>query len=401
MIIFSLILVFLIEIFILFLVNFFKKDFQWLITEKDSFPIKDEKKLQRFFSNNYSKNLGWDLKKGTFGLEETNKKKTYYKISNKGYRVDPNKFKNSKVSVFGDSFAFCRYVNDDKTWQKFLGEDLQTNVRNFGVGNYGLDQSYLKFKTTKLDAGTKTIIFNFVPHTMERLYSYWRHYSEFGNIHGFKPMFLFKNNKLYLQGNILKKNYKIKDIKSKIDLIQKKDVFYNLRFKKRIFKFPYTFSFIRNFSLYSKVFFWLSLNFFFKKLSSNKNKFSIKAQQAIVKKNLYDANIMYKSKKYTNLIKKLIYEIKKVADKKKLNTIFLISPTIIDIKLFRNNIKYQVEFFSNIEGINLLNLTDNLSKKRNYKDYFVDDKYAGHLSVKGNKFVAKELLKFMKIKKFI
>ena len=75
MIIFSLILVFLIEIFILFLVNFFKKDFQWLITEKDSFPIKDEKKLQRFFSNNYSKNLGWDLKKGTFGLEETNKKK--------------------------------------------------------------------------------------------------------------------------------------------------------------------------------------------------------------------------------------------------------------------------------------------------------------------------------------
>ena len=114
---------------------------------------------------------------------------------------------------------------------------------------------------------------------------------------------------------------------------------------------------------------------------------------------MYDANIIYKSKKYTNLIKKLIYEIKKVADKKKLNTIFLISPTIIDIKLFRNNIKYQVEFFSNIEGINLLNLTDNLSKKRNYKDYFVDDKYAGHLSVKGNKFVAKELLKFMKIKK--
>ena len=401
MIIYLLILFIIIEIFLIVIVNFFKKNFQWLITETDSFPLKDEKKLQKFFINSYSKTLGWELKKGSSGSEIANNKKTFYKVSKKGYRQDRNKFKTSKISVFGDSFAFCRYVDDDKTWQEFLGNKLKVNVRNFGVGNYGLDQSYLKFKNTKLDTSTKTVVFNFVPHTMERLYSYWRHYSEFGNVHGFKPVYLLKKNKLYLKKNILKRNHKIKDIKSKIKIIQKYDGFYDIRFKKRIFKFPYLVTYLRNFNLYSKVFFWLSLNFFSKKIGKNKKIFLLKAQQSIVKKNLYDANIMYKTKKYTELIKKLIYEIKKFSDRKRLNIIFLVSPTIIDIQLFKKDIKYQTEFFSEIKGINLLNLTANFSKKKNYKNYFIDDKYAGHLSAKGNKFVAQELLKFMKNKNCI
>ena len=28
---------------------------------------------------------------------------------------DQNKFKKNKISVYGDSFAFCRYVNDEET----------------------------------------------------------------------------------------------------------------------------------------------------------------------------------------------------------------------------------------------------------------------------------------------
>jgi len=136
-------------------------------------------------------------------------------------------------------------------------------------------------------------------------------------------------------------------------------------------------------------------------MGKNKKIFLLKAQQTIIKKNLYDANIMYRTKKYTDLIKKLIYEIKKFSDRKRLNIIFLVSPTIIDIQLFKKDIKYQTEFFSGIKGINLLNLTANFSKKKNYKNYFIDDKYAGHLSAKGNKFVAQELLKFMKSKNCI
>ena len=71
-------------------------------------------------------------------------KKHFFILLKKGNR-GISKFKSTKVSVFGDSFAFCRYVNDDKTWQSFIEKKIKSNVKNFGVGNYGLDQSYLKY----------------------------------------------------------------------------------------------------------------------------------------------------------------------------------------------------------------------------------------------------------------
>ena len=145
----ALILIIIIELSIYYTVINFKKKFQWLINKEDEFPIKDSSKLKKFFENNYSEKLGWDRKKNTFGYEITNKKKTRFKISSNGYRHETNKFKHSKISTFGDSYAFCRFVNDNQTWQKSLGIKCGTNVRNFGVGNYGLDQAYLKYQNTK------------------------------------------------------------------------------------------------------------------------------------------------------------------------------------------------------------------------------------------------------------
>ena len=44
--------------------------------------------------------------------------KDIFKISKFGPRGTP-KFKKSKISVLVDSFAFCRYINDNQTWQSF------------------------------------------------------------------------------------------------------------------------------------------------------------------------------------------------------------------------------------------------------------------------------------------
>ena len=55
-----------------------------------------------------------------------------------------NSFKDVKYLVFGDSFAFCRYVNDNETWEYYLENLLQKNIRNYGVGNFGVDQAILK-----------------------------------------------------------------------------------------------------------------------------------------------------------------------------------------------------------------------------------------------------------------
>ena len=171
------------------LVNLIKKDFQWVITEKDEFPFNSNLEFKNFLKNNFDKTTGWDRKKNTQGSETLNQKKTYFKITNEGFRNTPLKNKKSLISVFGDSYAFCRYVNDEKTWEAKLEKKIKYCVQNFGVGNFGLDQSFLKYKKTKFSKSTQLIIFAFVPETIVRINSYWKHYNEFGNKFGFKPFF--------------------------------------------------------------------------------------------------------------------------------------------------------------------------------------------------------------------
>ena len=139
-----------IEILLVIIIKILKKKFKWLINSEDEYPSFSKEKLFNFYKNSYDPILGWDRKKNSAGFE-IGEKKTFFKISKKGYR-GKSKFKKTAISVFGDSFAFCRYVNDNETWESYLEEKLKMNIHNYGVGNYGLDQSYLKFENieTKL-----------------------------------------------------------------------------------------------------------------------------------------------------------------------------------------------------------------------------------------------------------
>ena len=76
----------------------------------------------------------------------------------------------------------------------------KTNIKNYGVGNYGLDQSYLRYTKNKNDKA-KVVIFAVGPETIRRNLSLWKHYYEFGNIFYFKPAYLLDK-----KGKIKKKN---------------------------------------------------------------------------------------------------------------------------------------------------------------------------------------------------
>ena len=81
----------------------------------------------------------------------------------------------------------------------------QFNILNYGVSNYGLDQAILKYKRCKVSKNVKIVIMGFVPETITRIQSRWKHYTEFGNINGFKPKFDLVNNKLVLKPNPINK----------------------------------------------------------------------------------------------------------------------------------------------------------------------------------------------------
>ena len=56
----------------------YKKDFQWIVTNEDEFPIKNQNELNTFLSNNFSSKLGWDRKPNTSGEEYNGKKKNFF-----------------------------------------------------------------------------------------------------------------------------------------------------------------------------------------------------------------------------------------------------------------------------------------------------------------------------------
>ena len=103
-----------------------------------------------------------------------------------------------KIITFGDSYSFCRHVNDNQTWQWYLSKSTQTNVENYGVGGYGIDQALQLFnqKCKNLDRETKVSIMMIVPETISRIVNIWKHYNEYGNTFGFKGRYIVNNNKL-------------------------------------------------------------------------------------------------------------------------------------------------------------------------------------------------------------
>tara|TARA_B100001250_G_scaffold210147_2_gene180357 strand:+ start:229 stop:1413 length:1185 start_codon:yes stop_codon:yes gene_type:complete len=380
------------EIILIFLVYNFKKDFKWILNSKDENPNFEKNKLKNFFRNSFDPILGWDRKKNTNGSEFSNSK-TFFKISNFGSR-GKLKFKTSKIAVFGDSFAFCRYVNDEETWEANIEKKIKSNVLNFGVGNYGLDQSFLKYLKIRKKIKSKIIIFNVTPETIARINSYWKHYREFGNLMAFKPFYVLKNGKLILNKIFLKKNHSEKQIYKQINKIKKIDIFYEKKFKKHKFIFPYSLCFLKNLKFYSAIF---SLLFIYK-IFNNKEYLNL-AISKVYSKNIKEAHNMYKELKYIKKLYALILFMDKEIRKDNKKMILIISPQILDFQ--GKTFNYYCDFYKLLsKKIYCINLT-NYFKKKNLRNLFLKDVYGGHLNKLGNIKKSKLILNYLKINKII
>jgi hypothetical protein len=47
-----------------------------------------------------------------------------------------------RINTYGNSFTLCHQVSDAETWQEYLAGHLGEPIRNFGMGGYGVYQSY-------------------------------------------------------------------------------------------------------------------------------------------------------------------------------------------------------------------------------------------------------------------
>jgi hypothetical protein len=380
----------LLELLIQSIIRRVKKDFHWFLEKKDEKPSFDELKFQNYLQKSFDSNLGWVRKSNITGFDSLGKKKIKFQIDKDGSRKTFKKNKKPLVASFGGSYVFGRQVRDHETWQEQTSKEKNFYLLNYGVGNYGADQALIRYQKTPLKKSTKIIILGIVPEHICRIQSEWKHYLEFGNIHGFKPKFYMKNNKLLLKKVPITKKTRIKHIENIINKIKKTDRFYLDKFKKNIFSFPYTLNFIRNFKFNVMI-----IYIYFSKIKKpllRKDYFL----SEVIKRNIRESHSYYKDEESKELFLALIKKFKLIAKSRKHKPVLIIFPQLMDIEFKDTNIFYK-NFFKNeiSKEIHTLDLTKNFENKK-LKKFFTNKIYGSHLSPLGNKFVSKIIYNFLK-----
>ena len=93
------------------------------------------------------------------------------------------------ISLYGDSFTWSAEVDDKHAWNNVLSTRVGCRVANYGVGGYGSDQAYLRFKRNSRDR-SKIIFLNYHSENILRNVNQFRDLLYPGEGLGFKPRFV-------------------------------------------------------------------------------------------------------------------------------------------------------------------------------------------------------------------
>ena len=389
------VLIVIIEVFFYLLIKSLRRRFQWLITPADEYPALDKDGLEKFFDHGYDPELGWVRKPNTSHNERGKSRMTSYHIDGFGARCHPGlDYLQPLIGCYGDSFTFCRQVDDNETWPYQLSKLSSAGVINFGVGNYGADQAYLRMLRQIQKHKTQIVIMGVVPSTIVRVLCVWKHYNEFGNTFGFKPRFDIKEGVLTLTKNIMDSEPKFYSYKDHIDEIRKNDFFYKSKFKKEMLRFPYSLTIFRNFSRNFSIIGGLILSSLLKAVGVKNEAIDEYPMNTIMKVNLRLRQDLYKNRYAVNVFKGIVKEFAAAARRSGAKPAFVFLPQKDDILCIKEHGPYYSDFIRRIsKDLPVIDLTESLLKADNLDDLYSDNNdYGGHPSALGNRFIAEVIL---------
>ena len=378
------------------------QDFQWLIVEKDKTPILDKHGLSKFISHGFDPELGWVRKPNTSHDETGKSGKTNWTINQFCARTNPN-FDNleSNTSCYGDSFTFSRQVNDDETWVHHLSEFTNSNVLNFGVGNYGVDQALLRLKREFPKYPTKIVIMGVVPETICRIVSVWKHYYEYGNTFGFKPRFILKNNSLNLIENIIDSKDKFEKYQNYLEDINRYDFFYKNKFLKEKISFPYCITILKNLRRNFGIINWVQKINQRKKNNFDCTDIEWNTMKIIMKINLDWRVKLFQDNETCELLKQILVEYANYGKKQNFKPVFIFLPQKDDILFIKKNFNFYHNFVNElkkIENLFCIDITKDMINIKEIDRMFSDNnEYGGHYSKDGNQKVAELIFNELKI----
>jgi hypothetical protein len=79
-----------------------------------------------------------------------------------------------RINTYGDSFVQCDQVSDGETWQEVLAAHLGEPIRNFGIGSYGVYQSYRRMLREEDKTPADYVILNAYDEDHQRNVYQWR-----------------------------------------------------------------------------------------------------------------------------------------------------------------------------------------------------------------------------------
>ncbi len=386
-----------VEVGLFLLVSLQRRSFPWLITKKDELPPFDSSALQKFIDYSFDPHLGWVRRPNSSGIENGQKGTITFHIDSMGSRSNINDKSSPVIAAFGDSYVFCRQVEDDETWEAQLSQQEDFGVLNFGVGNYGVDQALLRYESMTLPSTVRIVVMGFVPETICRIQSYWKHYLEFGNTFAFKPRFILEpEGRLVLLENLVRSGEDFACLREILPEIRESDGFYEKKFRSHQFRFPYTFSLMRNPLKQSMLISTVAVRGVLRTLGISKPWLENLPFTIVMKNNLRDAYQLYSDSKSTKLLSAILLRFKEEAQRRGHIPLVVVMPQLLDLKLNKNETApYQGYFHELAQQLPLLDLTEKFIDT-GFEKLYINDQYGGHLSVDGNRLVAEEISAWLK-----
>jgi len=384
------------EVFLTVLVRRLRRGFQWLITEADERPVLDPEALRKYLDGSFDPDLGWVRKPDTEGREKGAGGEVVFHIDSSGARAAPGGKDAPAAAAFGDSYVFCRQVADEETWEAQTARISGLGVMNFGVGNYGADQALLRYERTELPPSVRVAILGFVPETICRVQSYWKHYLEFGNTFAFKPRFLPDGAAgLVLKPQAMRRAEDFTRIEEKLPGIRAADGFYRRKFRSRQFRFPYLFSFLRHPGTNARLIAALVRRAVLRRLGRSGPEAENRPFELIMRENLKDARRMYADPDATALLRGILLRFAAAARRRGHVPVVLVMPQLLDLRGGGATPEYCAFFAGLGREMAVLEMTDVLTRQ-DLETLYVEDAYGGHFSVEGNRLVAETVAAFLR-----
>lgn len=379
----------------------FRKSFQWLLTEKDLNPTIDREQAARFFEHGFDADLGWTRKPNTRKTEEVktvgeyreHPKTASYSIDSTGARTNPG-HENLPVEIVtvGDSFAFARHVEDHETWQWYLSEKTKTNVVNWGVGNYGMDQALRRYLQVATKHSPKTVVMLVVPETLARMINVWKHYLEYGNLLGFKGRYQFSQGKLTWLPCPVKSLEELCDYQKQLPKIQEIDDAYREKFSNDVMRFPYSVSILKNARRNLKLFGALALHKLIRKPDSINLPWKI-----VLENNFRYSERVFKDSAKKTLFIEVVREFAREVRSRGADPVFVMVPYLHELASERLHCQLVLNELG--QDLSVLNLFDRFKAESDPKRLYVSDFTAAHLSAHGNRILAEAVGDFLKERK--